>query len=126
MDLQVGSPLIASGLYHWHLDVEATFFDGTTTVTVDRSVDGQSQEVVADHSPYGAGWGLASVSHLVVVPDGALMVFGSGDSRFFTARGNGEFTSPPEDFGTLTTICDGGYLYTFKNRTSGSTTPTAC
>jgi RHS repeat-associated protein len=116
LDLQVpaGQELTASGLYPWQVNLRIFLPGGTE---VDRTVSGVSQEVVNDHSPYGAGWGLDGVSRLVFDVQGdALLTSGAGDSRLFTRLADGTFRSPPEDFGTLMSCCNSGYTYTTRDQ----------
>src|SRR5262249_46383054 len=75
--------------------------------------EGWAQVVVRDQSPFGAGWWLKDWHQLVLNDQGALLVYGTGESRFFQKRGDG-FVSPAEDFGTLA-VSGGGYVYRSKH-----------
>jgi YD repeat-containing protein len=115
-DLQVQDRVAASGAYPWEIEVRATLADGSV---VDRDTTGLAQVVVNDASPYGAGWSLNEVNRLVLdTAGGALLVYGTGESRYFAREADGSFVSPPEDFGTLMSdCCAGGYIYVAKDQT---------
>jgi hypothetical protein len=52
------------------------------------------------------------VSRLLVVPQGVLRIDGSGFERFFALNADGTFATAEGDYGTLTSLPDGGYTYT--------------
>jgi YD repeat-containing protein len=119
---QVAAPIAQSGVYPWSLRVQVTYPDNSTSV---REENGKALVVVNDNSPFGAGWTLAGLNQLIAVPPdptspndsgGMLMLYGSGAApRFFTQSGSGTYTSPADDFGTLTqNTSDGSYTYTSK------------
>ena len=113
--LPVNAPVQTSGLYGWHVEVRATLADNSIRIA---SGDGTLPVVVRDDSPYGAGWGLASVDSLVIGSTYVLYVTGAGDSRVFAAQGDGvHYTSPPEDFGQLVQNSDHTFTYTTKDQT---------
>ena len=113
--MQPDDPVSSTGAYTWSATV--TFSNSTGGASWTVSASGTVYAVVRDSSPYGAGWGLAGISQLVTVSGGVLWVTGQGDWRFFASTGDGTFTSPPEDFGTLVQNDDGSYTYTEKNQT---------
>ena len=117
LDVEVTTPLTASGVYQWQVSLNATLSDGSTAVA---SVSGESPEVVNSSSVYGAGWDLAGVSRLVVTPQGILRTDGLGGEHFFALQSDYTFATPADDFGTLEAIpfsMGGGYTYTDKNDT---------
>src|SRR5206468_1833792 len=78
---------------------------GETPVLADMLPDWLGRETI------GRGWGLSVADHLAFVCGGVLWVTGSGDWREFQNQphsdeiySDGEYISPPEDFGTLVTI----------------------
>src|SRR5262249_29733251 len=107
---QVSSAVSQSGVYPWTMQVREV--PGMGGSTVDETISGIAQVVVNDSSPLGAGWGISGVDKLVATSGGFLWITGTGDSRFFAGSG-GTYTSPPEDFGTLT-VNGSGYKYTAK------------
>src|SRR5262249_18679101 len=116
LTLPVDGLVTASGVDDWHVDVEGGMPDGTTR----PAAAARTMPVVAeDSSPYGAGWGIAGIDRLVVGTDAnsVLWVTGAGDSRVFTANGDGTYTSPPSDFGALVQNADGSFTYTAKGGT---------
>jgi RHS repeat-associated protein len=114
--IQVDQP-VATGSYPWQIKVQATLPDGTV---IDRTTTGTAV-VVGEGAgdPYGDGWGLSSVDQLVVDPttQDVLLVDGSGDAELFTYNADGSYTSPPDDFGTLTGSSTTGFIYTAKDQT---------
>ena len=113
VDLPVDTAVTASGVYDWQVDLTIDLSGGGVA---EASTTGESAEVVNTASAYGAGWDLAEVGRLVVVPQGVLLLDGSGGEHFFSDNGNGTYTSPPDDFGTLAQQGT-GYLYTSKDQT---------
>src|SRR5207244_1525961 len=67
--------------------------------------------------PIGAGWYLSGLDRLIPYPGGVLWVYGAGGSRLFHGAGDGSFTSPANDFGSLTQQGDGSYVYRAKDQT---------
>ncbi len=102
---QVASPVTQTGNYDWSIHIREIFASGAP---VDSEASGKSNVVVTDSTdpkqidPYGPGWGLQGVARLAFVCGGVLWLDGTGDGRFFTENGDGTYTDPPQDFGTLT------------------------
>ena len=71
----------------------------------------QAQVVVNQNSLLGAGWSLSNEESLVIRDTGVLIVYGTGESRYFAEQEDGSFLSPPEDFGTLSMIPDPNNVY---------------
>jgi YD repeat-containing protein len=113
--LQVASPVTATGVYGYTIQIEVDFPDGTV---IQRQASGQAQVVVRTNSSFGAGWSLSEIPQLVVDANGALLVFGTGESRYFTRSLAGVYQAPPEEFGTLTKQCDGMFAYRTKDGTT--------
>jgi YD repeat-containing protein len=107
--VQVAGPVQTTGVYGWSI-LATIHMPGN--LSVQETVSGSTPVVVAENSPYGAGWGIQGIDRLVAVQGGVMWVTGTGDYRYFAASGNGTFTSPPEDFGTLVQNQDGSYTYT--------------
>ena len=119
--LQNSTPVTATGVYPWEVDIQASVSGATIT----RDLEGYLPVVANASSPFGAGWSLAKDDQLVsvaangAVPAGLLYVYGSGQSRFFQSLGNGQYLSPANDFGTLSSAANGGvttYTYAAKNQ----------
>jgi RHS repeat-associated protein len=109
---QVVNPVtLASGAYPWSLTLVG-HFAGSVTQTIVYSglalVDNENS------SPFGAGWTLDGLNHLVIQTNGIMMIFGSGAApEWFQKDAFGNL--PPRDvmFGTLAAV-SGGYTYTSK------------
>src|SRR5262249_32678888 len=110
--VQVASPVTTTGLYYWQLSVQVTpsvgnaytlFLSGTAAVVATDTAD-----------PFGPGWSLAGLDRLLTVtmpyggPTGVLWEYGSGQTRFFQALGNGQFVSPLNDMGSLSQAVPNG------------------
>jgi RHS repeat-associated protein len=113
LSAEVTSPVTTSGAYPWSVTITLTFPNNSTIQLTDS---GTKYVVARDASPYGAGWWIDGVPQLLIGSPGVLMEFGSGDSRFFASAGGSNFTSPPEDFGTLGQNGDGSYTYVAKDK----------
>lgn len=115
LPVQDATPVTSSGVYPWTVQVQATLPGGQV---ISQTMDGTSAVVVnGPDDPFGAGWSLAGLDHLVHVNGGVLWVSGdAGGSRYFAALGGGSFLSPANDFGTL--MQNGNSLtYTAKDQT---------
>jgi hypothetical protein len=112
---QVEQPEWFTGRVEWELEAVLHFPDETTA---SLTALGTAMVVSRNDSPFGAGWGLGGYSQLVIQLDGALIVQGSGDARWFAGHADGTFDSPAEDFGTLLrcNCCGGGYVSTTRTR----------
>jgi YD repeat-containing protein len=100
----------STGLYSWQMYVRSNFSSGGS---IDRLITGSSFMVVNGSSdPYGIGWSMAGVDQLYPASGGVWWVYGTGGTRFFASAGNGQFTSPPTDAGTLVQNADGSFTYT--------------
>src|SRR5262249_50299599 len=87
--VQAAAPVTRTGVYGWRLDVNVWFEDGEE---LDREATGLARVVVRDRdNPFGAGWWLSTLDSLYVVDGGVLMVYGSGDSRFFQETAPGVY-----------------------------------
>jgi RHS repeat-associated protein len=112
--LQVSSAVTSTGYYPYVIQVQATY-GGTSYIYSGYGQDAVVVEGTAD--PYGQGWSLAGVDQLVAVNGGVLWVDGAtASARFFAALPNGNFVSPANDFGTLTSQND-VYVYTATDQT---------
>ena len=109
--LQVDQPVTVSGMYDWIIDIEANFVSSPQII---RQTSGRAQVVVRDNSPFGSGWSITGIHHIVFDDAGALLIYGNGDSRYFEGRIGGTYTSPPEDFGELRVTCDDTHTYQSK------------
>jgi RHS repeat-associated protein len=116
--VQVHDPVAQTGRYPWQALVRLDFGSGQVVQGV---LSGTADVVVADDPTHpdalGAGWGIAGVDALVPTCGGVLDVTGAGDSRFFADNGDGTFTGPAEDSGTLVQHPDGSYTYTARGQT---------
>src|SRR5439155_1127321 len=112
-------PVAETKTYDWTIDVVVEYGDhdangdpirpkaeastsGETPVLADMLADWLGRETI------GRGWGLSVADHLAFVCGGVLWVTGSGDWREFQNQphsdeiySDGQYISPPEDFGTL-------------------------
>jgi len=113
-------------------DYPSGVYDFTASGGVVRSVDGGDFTgsmlsstgsfvmVNSIDSPFGAGWGLAGLDHLVVNPDGSvLLIDGAGHEVVFgvPATPGGAFGSPVGDFSRLERLADGTFRRTTKDQT---------
>jgi RHS repeat-associated protein len=84
----------ATGLYHFALEVTATYADGSTRDWVQR---GTRALVNRRGSPFGAGWWLAGLEQLVrTVEGGLLWVGGDGSTRMYETVAPPTSGMPPE------------------------------
>ncbi|MCE9567335.1 MAG: RHS repeat protein [Planctomycetes bacterium] len=102
----------SEGVHAWTMSV-SVYAAGANPATDEAlnswTTSGQAQVVDNTASQFGAGWNLDL--NWRIVPDadgvgGAMLVYGTGESRYFPSQGLG-FANPPEEFGTLTSSCDG-------------------
>jgi YD repeat-containing protein len=90
----------ASGEYPWDVSVTVDY----TSLTQTFVPSGQTPVVAEDNSPFGAGWGLSGVDHLLLTDGGVLWMTGSGAGQFYTESASTTSTTTfanPYDFGTL-------------------------
>ena len=81
---QVASAVTSSGRYPWTMTVTAHF---SSRGDVLRTVSGYAFVAVEDTTNgLGHGWTLAGADHLVTSNDGAMWVYGNGDTRFFSGN----------------------------------------
>jgi RHS repeat-associated protein len=112
LPLQVGSPVAASGISEWSVEVKATVGNNI----YDRTVSGILPVVVNAASPFGAGWSLGGIPSLMMGSAGiAIVENNTGGSRYFSGTGP-SYTSPANDQGTLVQNSDGSYTYTAKDQ----------
>src|SRR5262249_39886665 len=117
---QVSTPVTSSGRYTYTLAVS---FNYATPITT--TLTGAAFVLAEDSSPYGAGWTVARVDKLISISSqtagtytyaaGMLRESGSDGYAFYTDNGQGGYTSPAGDNGTLTKATAGGvttYTYT--------------
>src|SRR5262249_12739459 len=95
------SASIVSGIYSWNVTLTATY---STNSEVVRTVSGKDGYIDLSNSPFGPGWSMAGLSRLFIDSGSGDVVIedGSGGVRYFPSAGGGTFTSPGNDFGTLT------------------------
>ncbi|WP_439625042.1 RHS repeat-associated core domain-containing protein [Gemmata sp.] len=104
------------GVHDWTMSVEAYApgqVPGVDPAAGGWDATGWAQVVDNAGSQYGAGWALDLDWRVVPNADGAggaLLVYGTGESRYFARDGLG-FATPPEDFGELKGTC-AGFAYT--------------
>jgi RHS repeat-associated protein len=112
--VQDPTAITASGNYSWSMTVTVTTNGGSTPLTI----SGTMPVVVGDNSnSLGNGWSLSGMDSLVVGSNGALMVYGgSGGARYFASNGNGTYTSPANEFGSLAATSN-GFAYTAYDQT---------
>lgn len=115
------STVLATGIYHDTTTIKSRWTSGPYTGTVTQTsmpttllIDNESA------SPYGAGWGIAGLQHLVFTSDSLSLAItdGTGSILLFTRpTKSSPWVSPLGDFTTLTTILSGGAV-TAYHRTS--------
>ena len=90
---------LSTGIHTWQLEVDSYLPGGSVVV---RTQTGQLGAVDRSQSSFG-GWSLSDLNQLFQDPatGNVLWVSGQGESQIFTSNGNGTFTSPSGDFGTL-------------------------
>jgi RHS repeat-associated protein len=100
--LEVDASTLATGAYSYTAVLRRNWPDGTTSeVTAPVRV-----LIVNDRwSRIGAGWNLAGVQHMHMLPAGLLIKNGDGSASYFTAASNGYYGGPAGDFTRL--IFDG-------------------
>jgi RHS repeat-associated protein len=113
MAVQVPTAQLSPGAYPWTATVTLTFPNNSTQ---QATTSGTAYIAAEDGSLWGAAWGIDGIPQLAIGPAGILWVNGSGDSRFFASNGQGGYTSPAEDFGTLAAT-GSTYTYTAKDKT---------
>jgi RHS repeat-associated protein len=107
-----------TGRYEWPVDVKMYYGTGPDATVGQFQMDAWTVQVDNQQSPYGAGWGISGVDHLVDdCCHGVIWVSGNGDWRWFAQNPDGSYTNPPEDFGTLVENADGSWKYTAKDGT---------
>ncbi len=96
------------------LQFDGVEFNGTTTTQV-----GDVRHVNFSQSPFGAGWGLSGLQHIVENADGSLLLIDGGGSELYFGQPNstGIYESPPGDFTRLTKESNGLFVRTFKDQT---------
>ena len=114
IDLPISHP-VGTGNFPYTIDVVATLSDGTSFTASTQGTAGVIGNGYED--PVGYGWSIAGIDQLIQESNGMALVYGSGGSHFFADDGQGGFTSPPDDFGTLTDNGDGTHTYTAKDQT---------
>ncbi len=108
--LQLNMQDEVSGKFEYTLT--SGFLNGILTSTASQV--GTILNVNAIKSPFGAGWGLAGLQHLIENPDGSvLLVDGDGTELLFESG----LVSPPGDFSLLIKNPDGSYTRTLKDQT---------
>ena len=140
------STVLTTGIYHDTTIIKSRWTSGSYAGTVTQTsvpttllIDNESS------SPFGAGWGIAGLQHLVFTSDSLSLAItdGTGGILLFTRpTKTSSWVSPLGDFTTLTTVLSGGtvtsyhrvspdgtiltfsptgYLLTAKNRFGDST-----
>jgi RHS repeat-associated protein len=104
---QVATPVTRTGRYLWSLKAH---FNGSPDP--DQTISGNYANVV--------GSDITSPDQLVAVMAGGVLtgelrVYSSGSARFFSSLGGGAYTSPTDDFGTLSNT-SGGFEYDATNK----------
>ena len=115
------STALATGIYHDTTTIKSRWTSGQYAGTVTQTsvpttllVDNEAA------SPYGAGWGIAGLQHLVFTSDSLSLAItdGTGSILLFTRpTKTSPWVSPLGDFTTLTTVLSGGTV-TGYHRTS--------
>ena len=115
------STALATGIYRDTTIIKSRWTSGSYAGTVTQTsvpttllIDNESA------SPYGAGWGIAGLQHLVFTSDSLSLAVtdGTGSILLFTRpTKTSSWVSPLGDFTTLTTILSGGTV-TAYHRTS--------
>jgi RHS repeat-associated protein len=107
---RVNNAVSSSGAYPWSLHLIASF---SSRGNVDRTVSGTAWAVVNDGTdPFGKGWSLAGLDHLVGDTNSTVWVSGRGGALYFA----GGLTSPPNETGSLVSNGDGTFTYTGKDQ----------
>ncbi|MBX3417393.1 MAG: cadherin-like domain-containing protein [Pirellulaceae bacterium] len=76
---------LPTGMYDWTITLTAKFNNGSTSTTV---FNGQQAVVNRTDSNFGRGWWLAGYDRLYPQGNGALLVEGNGDTRWFPKQGS--------------------------------------
>ncbi|HEX5177864.1 MAG TPA: hypothetical protein VFW04_00920, partial [Gemmatimonadaceae bacterium] len=113
--------VLATGIYHDTTIIKSRWTSGSYAGTVTQFpvattlvIDNESS------SPYGAGWGIAGLEHLVFTSDSLSLGItdGTGGMLLFTRpTKTSPWVAPFGDFSTLTTILSGGTVTSY-HRTS--------
>ncbi|OAI40494.1 hypothetical protein AYO40_00745 [Planctomycetaceae bacterium SCGC AG-212-D15] len=106
-DATIDGTALSPGEHDWTYTANVPTSNGTQTLTDSDSI------YVPDSSdsPIGAGWRISGVDQLIPISGGVVWLDGNGNTQFFKSAGNGQFTSPDSNFGTLTQNGDGSYTY---------------
>jgi RHS repeat-associated protein len=111
LSTQVATPVTATGVYPWKVEIQATLPSGSI---IDSTLSG-TVAVVANGSgdPIGQGWSIGGIAQLISDGNGGFVwVDGDGGTRVFQAGNGTTFVSPPQDFGTLVKNPSGTFTYT--------------
>ncbi|HKV51233.1 MAG TPA: hypothetical protein VJO52_08550, partial [Gemmatimonadaceae bacterium] len=115
------STVLATGIYHDTTIIKSRWTSGPYAGTVTQTSVPTTLLIDNEQaSPYGAGWGIAGLQHLVFTSDSLSLAItnGTGSILLFTRpTKTSPWVSPLGDFTTLTTILSGGTVMSY-HRTS--------
>jgi len=119
------STVLATGIYHDTTIIKSRWTSGVYAGTVTQTnvpttllIDNEQS------SPYGAGWGIAGLQHLIFTSDSLSLALtdGTGSILLFTRpTKTSPWVSPLGDFTTLTTILSGGTVTSYHRVTPNGT-----
>jgi hypothetical protein len=113
--LQANSAVTTMRMVSWQIEVKANLSGGGT---VDLTNSGTALVPgIGTSQAFGAGWSLAGLDRIVNGTSGVMFVYGAGEARYFQGvSGTSNYTSPLNDFGTLTGSSTAGWTYTAKDQ----------
>ncbi|MGD9854405.1 MAG: putative Ig domain-containing protein, partial [Planctomycetaceae bacterium] len=118
--LQTDFTSLPTGVYDYRLTSGLLQFNGSNFTGTTATQTNQIRVVNSVDSPFGAGWGLTGLQHIVENPDGSvLLIDGDGSELFFGAATSpgAPLVSPPGDFSTLVKLGGGTYQRTMTDQT---------
>jgi RHS repeat-associated protein len=115
------SAVLSTGIYYDTTTIKSRWTSGPYSGTVTQTSVPTTLLIDNEQSsPFGSGWGIAGLQHLVVASDSLSIAVtdGTGSMQLF-ARPNktSPWVSSPGDFTTFTTLTSGGTITGYQRRT---------